>query len=75
MAIDPTDPRYFSSDGVEPLLADQPCPRCGVTEWYSYKDRLDFRCGGCGYWYFDDNPRWREIIGPGPATLEHDNGK
>ena len=59
---DPSDPRTFTCDGSEPLLKEQPCSRCGLTDWYAFPERLDFRCGGCGHWYIDDDPKWQDLL-------------
>lgn len=48
-----TNSNKLCSDGSEPLLKGTPCERCGSTDWQAYPEKLDMRCGGCGFWFID----------------------
>ncbi len=55
------DADKLTTCGTEPVLKDHPCWRCGLTDWKKYKAKLDFKCGGCGAWFFE-GPPWVKIL-------------
>ena len=48
------DPRTLCDDGSEPLMKGVVCDRCGITDWYSFPEKTDIRCGGCGLWFITE---------------------
>ena len=47
------DPRTLRNDGKKPLFENLACERCGLTDWLSFPDKFDIRCGGCGFWLIE----------------------
>ena len=47
------DPTMQDTEGGQ-LCADLPCPRCSLTEWKTFEDQCEIRCGGCGFLMIDD---------------------